>query len=260
MPELPDVEHYKRYTGSTALKKKIKEVSVYNKKILDGISAGKFTDGLKGERFDALRRRGKYLFLRAGKKRWLYLHFGMTGDIRYFSKDGKKPDHTRVLFTFTNGYQLAFINQRLLGKAGITDTVERVIEEKELGPDALEIGRKEFAEKIGKKKGSVKAALMDQKAMAGVGNIYADEILFQSRVDPGKKVPEIGDGKIRKIYGNMNRILKKAAEKKADPDKFPRSWLIPRREKGADCPRCGGSLRKKKISGRSSYFCPGCQK
>ncbi|MBD3296998.1 MAG: DNA-formamidopyrimidine glycosylase, partial [Candidatus Omnitrophica bacterium] len=126
--------------------------------------------------------------------------------------------------------------------------------------DALEISRTEFEDRIEKKNGSIKSALMDQKLMAGVGNIYADEILFQSHIEPGRKVPDLSEKDMRTIYRNMGRVLKKAVEKKADPEKFPRSWLIPSRDKGGKCPRCGGGLKKKKISGRSTYFCPGCQK
>jgi formamidopyrimidine-DNA glycosylase len=260
MPELPDIEYYKKYFNSKALHKKIKTVDVKNARVLKGVSGKKLDKDLEGKSFIQTKRRGKYLFAQYGRKKWICLHFGMTGNVKYFKSTQEKPRHARVLFSFTNGYSLAFLNQRLLGQVSITKSPEEFIENKELGPDALSVSYTDFRNILTKKSGSIKSALMDQKDMAGIGNIYADEILFQSRVYPKKTPEKLEEKVVKRIYRNMRKVLKKASEKKADPDKFSRSWLIPVREKGGKCPVCGKKLKRIKVSGRTAYFCPGCQK
>ncbi|MBD3427102.1 MAG: DNA-formamidopyrimidine glycosylase [Candidatus Omnitrophica bacterium] len=260
MPELPDVEYYRRYLESTAMRKKIKSVEVQNAKVLEGVSAKKLAKVLKNKKFTSTHRRGKNLFVSFAKDKCLYMHFGMTGELKYFKGDEKEPDHARVLFGFSNGYRLAFMNQRLLGKVSVTGPADEVIAEKDLGPDALEISYEDFKKGIKGKIGAVKSALMDQSILSGVGNIYADEILFHARIHPKTTPKKLSGNALKRIYRNMKKILEKAIEKKADPDKFPRTWIIPARGEKEKCPRCGGGIKRIKISGRSSYFCPRCQK
>jgi formamidopyrimidine-DNA glycosylase len=260
MPELPDVEVFRRYLNSTALHKKISGIEVRTKKILEGVSARTLRDRLAGRSFSATGRRGKYLFARLEGDGWLVEHFGMTGELKYFQDPADEPDHTRMLLLFNNGYRLAYVNVRLLGKIAWAKTIEEFADGHNLGPDALEIGRDDFAGILEKKRGSLKAALMNQSDLSGIGNIYSDEILFQAGLHPQSEPRDLDRETVNRLHRTMRRVLKTAIGNKADPEKFPRGYLTGKREEGADCPRCGGKIERLKISGRSAYFCPGCQK
>ncbi len=185
----------------------------------------------------------------------------MTGFLKYYKNDDDEPDHARLLIQFANGYKLAYDNQRKLGSVSITEAVDKFVEQNDLGPDALKLKQAEFEEIMLSKKGSVKSALMKQESMAGIGNVYSDEILFQAGYHPKTRVDDLDSSDLKKIYKNMRKVLKTAIEKKADPKKMPRNYLLRQREDGAKCPkRDNGRIEKKKISGRPSYYCKKHQK
>lgn len=259
MPELPDVQMFKQYVDATALHQKVKDVKVAESKILDKISKSKFSDYVKGKSFASTRRHGKHLFIKADG-RYVHLHFGMTGSLKYFKEQDDQLHHVRVLFTFTNGYRLAYICQRLLGKVGIVDSIDDYIDKNDLGQDALQISLEDFKKAANSTKKAVKPFLMDQKKIAGLGNIYTDEILFQSRIHPEKAANKMNESQLKKIYQNIHKVSNYAVKHKADPEQFGKSYLLPWREKGAACPRCDTSIKQTKISGRTSYVCPKCQK
>ncbi len=262
MPELPDVETFRRYFDATSLHKKIKSVEVNDTAVLKKISGKRFKSSLAGRKFESSSRRGKYIFVLLDNGDYLVLHFGMTGYLKYFKKEDKSPGHERILFNFSNGYKLAYVCQRKLGRVMLAGSVESIAQKKDLGVDALDsdLDADGFREIIGKRKGMIKSTLMNQSVIAGIGNIYSDEILFQAGVDPRKNIQSLSGKKLDKIYSSMRRVLKKTVEKKAEPDSFPRSYIIPRREEGKSCPRCGGTIKKIKVNNRSTYFCPKCQK
>lgn len=258
MPELPEVQYYKEYIDATSLRKKIKELEVRSRKVLSGVSEKRLKRALEGKSFLETTRRGKYLFISFSPEEWFYLHFGMTGDVRYY-KGAEDPKHARVLFRFSSGYSLAFVNQRLFGKVGLTRAPEIFASEKGLGPDALDLDLVSFQARMRSKRGAVKPALMDQSVLAGVGNIYSDEILFQSRIHPRQLTTELDDEDLKRLYLNLRKVLSKSVEKKTELEKLPGSWLIHSREDKAKCPRCDSRIEKVRISGRNGYFCPGCQ-
>jgi formamidopyrimidine-DNA glycosylase len=100
---------------------------------------------------------------------------------------------------------------------------------------------------------------MDQALLAGIGNIYSDEILFRARVDPRRAASRLDDASLRRLHRQIGRVLRMATDRDADPERFPRSWLLPHREDGAACPRRNGEIRKYRIAGRGAFYCPGCQ-
>lgn len=259
VPELPDVEVFRRYLNSTALHQEITGVDVEGTRVLNGVTPASLSRSLKGRSIESTSRHGKYLLAELDSGRALVLHFGMTGRLEYY-KDGEPPKHARVVLEFKNGYRLAYVCQRKLGKVSLTRGREALAEERGLGPDAMEVSRGEFLERVGSKKGSVKAVLMDQSAVAGVGNIYADEVLFQAGVDPRTKVGDLVEVDLRKIYSKMKEVLKVAIKSRVDPERFPGSYLLPQRGAGGKCPGCSGELEKIRVSGRATYLCPKCQR
>ena len=259
MPELPDVEIFKRYLNATSLYQKIEDVCVNNTKVLKSISPEKLKSQLKNRSFESTMRYGKYLFAETDKDFCLMLHFGMTGSLKYFKNENRDIEYVRVLFSFTNGYHLAYISQRMLGKVGVTPSVEIFIEKQKWGPDALKMDYETFEGVIGKSRGAVKSTLMNQKLVAGIGNIYSDEILFQSKIHPKTPVDKLNQCRVKYLFGNMKKVLTKAVRWHADPREFPDTYLLPCRDKENKCPLCGTEIKTVKVSGRTAYFCPKCQ-
>lgn len=260
MPELPDVEVLKRYLDSTALHQEITAVTLKTDEILAGTSREHLKQALNGHSLTGTCRHGKYLFAHLEGGSWLTLHFGMTGDLKYYKKESSAPDYAKLWLDFANDYRLAFVNPRKFGEVGLVTAVDDFIAEKELGPDVLSDGFDfaAFREALNGRRAMIKSALMNQNIMAGVGNVYADEILFQARVHPRTKVSALDNETLRRIYDILCSVLTTAIECDAEPSQFPDDYIIPRRSPGADCPRCDGTVRRIKVSGRSTYFCPDC--
>jgi len=256
MPELPDVETFRKYLSVTSLHKKVAKVHIPGKKLLKGLSATTLRRHLKGRKLVDTARHGKYLFAATDRGDWLVLHFGMTGKLKYYMNKEKEPAHTRLLLVFRNGYHLAYDDQRKLGTISLVRDMNGFIKRRELGPDALRIDPEAFRDSMGGKRGSVKAALMDQHTISGIGNVYADEILYQAGVNPESSLEDLEDSDIDRIYRNMMKVLNKAIDCRADPECLPDTYLIPSREKGGVCPECGEELERTQVSGRTTYFCP----
>jgi formamidopyrimidine-DNA glycosylase len=260
MPELPDVETFKRYVDSTSLHHRIKKVEVDAPRMLR-VAPRSLRKALEGSEFSKTERLGKHLLIRVKGGPWLVLHFGMSGMLEYAKDAGEGPAHTHLLVHFANGYRLAGIWQRRLGRIDLADDPVAYAEAHDLGPDALdpEIDFKKFKRRLQERRGAIKSALMDQAFLAGIGNIYSDEILFQSGIRPDVRVSDLSDARIRALHRAMRHVLRIAIARQADPDRLPESWLLPHRHKGGKCPHCGGALQQKRSSGRTAYFCPHCQ-
>jgi len=259
VPELADVEVYRRYLNATALHQRIAGTHAESDEILQGTSPQGLGRALKDNQFDSSRRHGKYLFIELHNGGWLGMHFGMTGSLAYFGSDSQVPDYTRLLLTFNNGYRLAYVAPRKLGKVFLTDTVQAIIEGHGLGPDALAPSPAESKELAKGRRGSVKSWLMDQQRLAGIGNVYSDEILFQARVHPKQNLSRLDEAALEDLYRNLHQVFDAAIEADADPDRMPRHFLLPQRHDDGQCPRCGGKVKHIQVAGRSAWFCPACQ-
>src|SRR5436305_13733318 len=184
----------------------------------------------------------------------------MTGSLQYLKHQEPAPRHTRVLFAFANAHCLAFEDQRKFGEVGLLKDVDEFLKKRALGPDALDVSLSRLTEIFGKHRGAVKSILLNQKLIAGIGNIYADEILFRARIHPATQVSALKDKTIAKLFRAMRYILNRAIEAKAYMDLMPKSWLLARRGKGRKCPRCRHELKSATIGGRTAWFCAKCQK
>lgn len=257
VPELPDVAVFKKYLDSTSLHQPIDDVEVADKDVLGTIGPRNLPKRLKGKELVSSRQHGKYLFVETDGAGYLLLHFGMTGFLRYYSKEVERPEHARVLFHFRNGYTLAYDCQRKLGEVDLVESPETLVEEKGLGPDPLhsDFGLRDFRKCFEGRSGTVKSFLMNQRILAGIGNVYSDEILFEAGLNPETPVDELGDDAVEKLYRALRKVLEMAIDRKVDPDRFPDTALLPHRDEGAICPRCGGRIVKETVSGRSAYFC-----
>jgi len=266
MPELPDVENFKRYLDATALHNRIAAAEVGNTKILRRISAREIGERLAGRRLESGLRHGKHLLIELDDGGWVTFHFGMTGRFKYFRDMADDPRHDRLRLDFDNGCHRAFDCRRMIGEVGLVDDAEAIIAEERLGPDALapDLDEAAFKARLAGKRGRIKSALMDQELIAGIGNVYSDEILFQARIDPNAKVGDLDDGELSVLYRKMRAVLETAIERGAGSEelfeRLPSHYLLPHRAKGETCPQCGGEIEPIKVSGRTAYWCPKCQK
>lgn len=253
MPELPEVEMFKRYFESHALGQTVTRV-----RVLDARIAGTRRLGdLAGHSFRSARRHGKHLFVDAGDV-WLHIHFGMSGDLAYYTDE--PPRFARVVFDLQDGAHLAYDDMRLFGIVDLTPSPDAYIREHELGPDPLELNLRGFRALLAKRRGRIKALLLSQNIVAGIGNLYADEALFRSGIDPRRPVDRLSDGEVRSLFGNIRRILQEAIAFKSRGGDYPGRYLVQHREEGERCPRCGGTIRRTVVAGRTTYYCARHQK
>ena len=262
MPELPDVVGLKRYLDATSLHQEITRTRVHDDRLLEHTTKRQLAQQLAGAELEKSTRHGKYLFARISSGGWLLLHFGMTGDLKYYTKSDPAPEYAVVTLDFANGSHLAYINKRMIGKMGFVGDLEHYLAQQKLGPDALseKLTAKKFVALLADRSGPIKARLMDQSLLAGIGNIYGDEILFQARLHPETDAAGLTEEEARRIYRTMRRVLRVAAGKGGDIDRLPRGYFLPHREKGLPCPRCQGEVAKITVGGRPTYYCPSCQK
>lgn len=258
MPELPDVQAMKQYLDATALHQEVAcvEIKAQDEALFPETAARRLVGELEGCRFESSRRHGKYLLVELDDGKWLVLHFGMTGNLKYFKSLEQEPEYDRVLFDFTNGYHLAYISQRKIGEIELVDSPQALIEEKNLGPDARDLDLETFKQILSDRRGMIKSAFMDQHLIAGIGNVYSDEILFQVGVHPRAQVQDLSEETVERLYQAMDRVLETAIERQAQPDRLPDSWIITHRHGDGRCPLCGSELKQAKVSSRTAYYCP----
>jgi formamidopyrimidine-DNA glycosylase len=261
MPELPDVESFRRYFEEHVLNRKIVKVEIAEPGVLGDMSSDQFEERIKNCSFKSTGRHGKYLLGFLDKGGVVVFHFGMTGSLQYSEKSGKPPSFARLLLGFSKGEFLAYSDPRKLGRIYWAGTKEEFISFKGLGPDALssELNYQAFRKILTGRKGEVKAVLMDQHLIAGIGNVYSDEVLFQARIHPEERISELAEERLKRLFTEMKKVLKASSERYASSGNFPGFYLIPSRRKGRSCPRCGTGLEHGKLSGRTFWFCPGCQ-
>jgi formamidopyrimidine-DNA glycosylase len=261
MPELPDVESFRRYLDATALHQAVTEVQVLDQSVLDDVSPQRLTRALKGARMNATRRWGKHLLVDLDTGQHLTLHFGMTGFLKYYQNPDQAPEHPRVLFHLENDYTLAYDCQRMLGRVGLVDRAEDLVDKHDLGPDVMTLDFEAFKNLLAGRRGTLKSALMNQNLISGIGNVYSDEILFQLGLHPKTRLKDLGEDDLRRVHDMLHRVVDAAVNVQADPERMPSNWLTPNREPGGRCPRpgCGGEIERVTVSGRSAYYCPACQ-
>jgi len=256
MPELPEVETYRRYFARHALHQRVTRVEVRDERILGEIRRDAFVRKLRGREFSAVRRHGKHLFADAGGT-WLHLHFGMSGDLAYYREAKDEPRFARVVFALEGGATLAFEDMRLFGIADLVDSPDAFIEERGLGPDPLDpsFTAATFAALLEGRRGAIKSLLMTQEIIAGIGNLYADETLFQTGIHPRRATGRITKADERAIYKTMRKVLNDSIARHERGARVPPKWLMAHREEGERCPRCGGTIRRATVFGRTTYFC-----
>ena len=168
------------YLQATILLQPVRTVAVLDERILSGVSAEALELSLAGKQFISIQRHGKRLFLRLQDDLWLTLHLGLTGRLVYLQAREDQPLHTRLLVSFQNDCRLAFDDPRIFGEVGLTKSPSIFLTERKIGPDALQLNLDGFQEIMHGRRGTIKAMLLNQSLVAGLGNLYADGISLSS--------------------------------------------------------------------------------
>lgn len=255
MPELPEAEANRRRIEDCCLHRTIEEAVLGDDTSYIELPGDNELGRLAGRQFTETQRHGKLIFAGSKSGPWICVHLGMTGKLLPYDAPDDPPEYTKFLVRFEGDRRLAFRCPRKLGWVRVIDSPKEEIARIGFGPDALEISEKDFIEIIGTTNGTIKGALMAQKKLAGIGNLWSDEILFQTGISPEKTASDLTPSQLKQMYVIMRAVLTGVCETNADYSQLPRDWLIANRKQGADCPRCDGKIVKDKVAGRSAYHC-----
>lgn len=255
MPELPENEVQRRLVAKECLNRTIEAVELGDDVTYITLPGDNERARLVGRQFTETRRHGKNIFLGSKTGPWMAVHLGMTGRLMPFDAPADPPDKTKLLIRFEGDRRLAFRCPRKLGKVRIIDDPDVFITEQDLGPDALAITKAQFADAVGGSRSAIKSALLDQGKLAGVGNLWSDEVLFQVGLHPTRISENLGGKCLEDIRKRLQAILRAVVDTDATYSQLPEVWLIRHRKKGATCRRCGGTIDNAKVGGRTAYFC-----
>jgi formamidopyrimidine-DNA glycosylase len=259
VPELPEVETVVRTIAPYLIGRRIVSARFGSKFVTPGDRA-KLARKVAGRRIESVRRRGKFIVIGLDQGT-LVVHLGMTGKLL---AAGPVEKHTYGVFTLDDGV-LLYDDPRQFGRIEWGDTRVR-----RLGPEPLEIGLAEFSASLKKRKTRIKALLLNQSFLAGMGNIYADEVLFAAGIHPLAAASRLSASRVGKLHQAMVEILQLAIESKGssisdyvDAEGNRGNFQLLHRaygREGQECVRCGGVIKKIVVGGRGTHFCPACQK
>jgi formamidopyrimidine-DNA glycosylase len=267
MPELPEVETIKNELYGNVVGRRVTSITIDDPKPVQN-PLDEFTRGVSGQKIEELSRRGKYLIFRLSNGKYLIIHLRMTGAV--FFNPAQAGKYARVIFGLDGDNEMVFSDRRRLGVIRLTDNIAEL--EKKLGPEPLEADFTVavLAKRLQGRKAPIKAVLLDQKIIAGVGNMYADEALFAAKIHPVREAGKLNKGEVGRLHDAIVSVLKEAvANKGASVDTYQRpdgkkgtaqeNFKVAH-QRGAKCPRCGGNVERIVVRGRGTYFCPRCQK
>ena len=264
MPELPSVEYFKRQLEQTSFNKVIVDVLSSQKSLIKKTTFDNFRKVVIGKKFISCKRRGKFLVAELSKVRdRVVFHFGMTGSLAYVKKGSEnKIRFSRLVFIFKNGDELHWLNQRKIGRVFLVKDLSEIDTIKFMGPEPLDLSEEEFLRLLDQnEQKNIKAFLMNQHNIAGIGNIYSDEILFRARIDPHSKIKELDKKKKKAVLKYMKAVLREAIKIEFSEADFTSDWLLVHRNKDMKCPKNSNhELLKEKVGGRSAIYCPIHQK
>jgi formamidopyrimidine-DNA glycosylase len=279
VPELPEVETIRADLEAEVVGRRIDQVRVTGaRSVRRHPDRDAFVAGLRGRRFTGVGRRGKYLTCQLAGGRVLVLHLGMSGQLRW-APDADAPvlPHTHVALGLEGGGAVRFVDPRTFGEVFLTTHPApegRVAELAHLGVDPLAggLGPAGLLDVLRGRRSQLKALLMDQRVVAGIGNLYADEILFAAGLRWDRCSASLDEGEVARLHRAMTRTLTRAIRARGSsladaqyrdlfgrPGRFQAHHRVYGRE-GRPCWRCGAPIVRARWSGRSSFFCDACQR
>jgi formamidopyrimidine-DNA glycosylase len=267
MPELPEVETIKNELAPWVVGQSFTRVTTLDDKLVCGCSAKEIRRELIGRKIESLKRRGKYLIFGLSNGRSLIIHLRMTGSLLLNPKGADR--YARAVFHLSSGHHFVFRDRRRLGKMWLVCDADAVVGK--LGPEPLDESFTPGAlgQRLSRHHIPVKAALLDQGIVAGIGNMYADEALFAARIHPLRKADALSAAEVRTLHNCIRRVLQAAiGSKGASVDTYVRpegelgtahfDFKVAHRG-GEPCPVCSCAIERVLVQNRGTYFCPRCQ-
>jgi formamidopyrimidine-DNA glycosylase len=249
MPELPEAERA-RQALATALGRRITAVDDHDTYVSRPHQPGEIADALTGHRLVSAHRRGKFLWLETDDGPTLGLHLGMAGRIIVDGDAAEPSKWDRFALEFSDGTRMALRDKRRLGRAILNPDFAHV------GPDAGEISRDEFRQRVGRGKTALKARLLDQGALSGVGNLLADQALWQARLSPQRLTSTLSTEELDRLRRELRSAIRSAIRKGG----VHTGAFVGARGRDGVCPRDGHGLSRAVVGGRTTYWCPHCQR
>ncbi|MEM3452256.1 MAG: bifunctional DNA-formamidopyrimidine glycosylase/DNA-(apurinic or apyrimidinic site) lyase [Candidatus Hadarchaeum sp.] len=267
MPELPEVETIRRELSAKLLGRRFCDVEIHDEKPLRGISPRDFRRRLIGQRIGSISRSGKYLLFHLSSGETLIIHLRMTGVLLLNPADQER--FIRIVFKFDDDTQLVFTDVRRFGAVYLVKNKSDVVGALGVEPLSEEFTPETLARLLAKRRAPIKAVLLDQTVIAGIGNMYADESLFSARIHPLTPAGKLNPDQIKALHRAIQRILLRAIGKGGASVS---TYRRPGGEIGTahfdfkvahcggkKCPRCRAEIQRVKVRNRSSYYCPRCQ-
>ena len=271
MPELPEVETIRRGLAPLIIGKTVTAIESSGKNLRQAVPLAAMRAALPGQMITAIRRRAKYLLIECGGL--LIIHLGMTGNLGVFTAALPPGKHCHVRFRFKGGDELRYHDSRRFGRIAFLPAPSAEAERQffaACGPEPSDCDARLLAEKCRRLQAPVKAALLNGALIAGIGNIYASESLFHARIDPRRAAGALTLAEWRQLLAAINQVLNEAivcggstisdyvnAEQKSGY--FQMNFTVYGRA-GQPCQHCGAAIAQTKIAGRSTFFCPKCQR
>jgi formamidopyrimidine-DNA glycosylase len=256
MPELPEVENAVRRLREAAVGKTIASVSLHHPALRRRISPAKLRS-LKNSRIREIERRGKHQLFLLDDGRVLHAHFRMTGDWRVDQSDDELPRFARASVEFTDGSRVILEDPRALGTLDLH--AADALPDLGLGPEPSDasLTAKSLGVALSKKRGPIKPVLLDQRVIAGLGNIYAAESLWHSKISPTTAASKLTPKQVTSLLSSIRKVIKAATGARYTDSSVSRLAVYDR--EGKPCRRCGTTIERMTQAGRSTYFCPNCQ-
>ncbi|NOZ71224.1 MAG: bifunctional DNA-formamidopyrimidine glycosylase/DNA-(apurinic or apyrimidinic site) lyase [Chloroflexi bacterium] len=266
MPELPEVQTILNALTPHIVDIPIADVIIIWSGVIDRPPPEVFRDWLLGRRVTATSRRGKYLIFNLDDGRSLVIHLRMTGGMRVTPSSSPMHRHDRLAFRLSNGYDWRFKDLRKFGRAYLVEDPAEIIAK--LGPEPLDgdFTAAYLGDKLKGRTAPIKSLLLDQRLVAGIGNIYADESLFRARIHPRRQAGSLNEAEVKALVQAIREVLQQALEEMGTtlrdyrrPDGSVGSFqnrLQVFRRTGEPCPSCGAPIERIVVGGRSTHFCP----
>jgi formamidopyrimidine-DNA glycosylase len=274
VPELPEVETVVRDLRPGLSGRRLTMVRQTSRHALRRRWRPSWSAAVAGQRVESVGRRGKWILVALENEAILVFHLGMTGQLTMVPSATPRADHTHLIFDLDDGAeQLRFRDIRRFGSVTLFPTrqaLEDFFVASRLGPEPFEVPAKYWRDCLRSSKRCLKAVLLDQSVVAGVGNIYADESLFEARLHPARRACDLDDAEANRLRRAVAVVLRRAIERRGSSirnyvggsglqGEYQNEFRVYGRT-GSPCPRCGTPLECRRLAGRSSHFCPTCQK
>ncbi len=271
MPELPEVRVVAKSLREAILNKTIIDVEIINPKFIKEISSLTFKENIVNQKIIEITNRGKYILFFLSNKNIILSHLRMEGKYALV-KDNNFPKHTYVIFKLNSGESLCYSDSRMFGTFHLRNTqnYNKILPLSKLAQIPSQTDVDELYSKLQKKNIAIKSSLLDQTLVVGLGNIYVNEALWASKINPNRKSKDVTKEELEEILNNSTRIMDESTilggstissyqSLNFQEGKY-QNFLKVHNKENANCIRCGSSIIKTKVNGRGTYYCPQCQK